>query len=72
MSKSVIVTVFILSFLIVYGDFMGPAIFLSGIRTTLPVAMTTGYVIRNGILLVPVLLDCRRLAPSPARFLQPN
>ncbi len=56
MSKSVIVTVFILSFLIVYGDFMGPAIFLSGIRTTLPVAMTTGYVIRNGILLVPVLL----------------
>ena len=57
MSKPAIVTVLILSFLTVYGDFMGPVIFLSGIKTTLPVAMATGYVVRNGILLVTVLLS---------------
>lgn len=57
MSKPAIVTVFILSFLTVYGDFMGPVIFLSGMQTTLPVAMATGYVVRNGILLVSVLLS---------------
>jgi multiple sugar transport system permease protein len=36
---------------------MGPVIFLSGNNTTLPVAMANGYVIRNGILLVSVLLS---------------
>jgi len=56
LSKPVFVTVFILSFLWVYGDFMGPVIFLSGQNTTLPVAMTTGYVLRNGILMVNALL----------------
>ncbi len=56
LSKPVFITVFILSFLWVYGDFMAPVIFLSGQKTTLPVAMTTGYVIRSGILLVNVLL----------------
>jgi len=56
LSKPIYVTVFLLSFLWVYGDFMGPVIFLSGQNTTLPVAMATGYVIRNGILLVSVLL----------------
>jgi multiple sugar transport system permease protein len=57
LSKPALVTVFILSFLWVYGDFMGPVIFLSGSNTTLPVAMANGYVIRNGILLVSVLLS---------------
>jgi multiple sugar transport system permease protein len=57
LSKPALVTVFILSFLWVYGDFMGPVIFLSGNNTTLPVAMANGYVIRNGILLVSVLLS---------------
>ncbi|TFG62458.1 MAG: carbohydrate ABC transporter permease [Spirochaetales bacterium] len=57
LSKPALVTVFILSFLWVYGDFMGPVIFLSGDNTTLPVAMANGYVIRNGILLVPALLS---------------
>jgi len=56
LSKPIVVTVFLLSFLFVYGDFMGPVIFLSGEKTTLAVAMANGYVIRNGILLVPVLL----------------
>ncbi len=56
LSKQVFITVFILSFLWVYGDFMGPVIFLSGQNTTLPVAMTTGYVLRNGILMVNALL----------------
>jgi len=56
LSKPVFITVFILSFLWVYGDFMGPVIFLSGQNTTLPVAMTTGYVLRNGILMVNALL----------------
>ena len=56
LSKPILVTVFLLSFLFVYGDFMGPVIFLSGENTTLAVAMANGYVIRNGILLVPVLL----------------
>lgn len=56
LSKPIVVTVFLLSFLFVYGDFMGPVIFLSGENTTLAVAMANGYVIRNGILLVPVLL----------------
>lgn len=56
LSKPALITVFILSFLWVYGDFMGPVIFLSGDNTTLPVAMANGYVIRNGILLVPALL----------------
>ncbi len=37
--------------------FMGPLIFLSGQNTTLPVAMAGGYVVRNGILLVSVLLS---------------
>ena len=57
LSKPILITVFILSFLWVYGDFMGPVIFLSGQNTTLAVAMTTGYVVRNGILLVSVLLS---------------
>jgi ABC-type glycerol-3-phosphate transport system permease component len=57
LSKPALVTVFILSFLWVYGDFMAPVIFLSGDNTTLPVAMANGYVIRNGILLVSVLLS---------------
>jgi ABC-type glycerol-3-phosphate transport system permease component len=57
LSKPALVTVAILSFLWVYGDFMGPVIFLSGDNTTLPVAMANGYVIRNGILLVSVLLS---------------
>jgi len=57
LSKPALVTVTILSFLWVYGDFMGPVIFLSGDNTTLPVAMANGYVIRNGILLVSVLLS---------------
>jgi multiple sugar transport system permease protein len=57
LSKPALVTVFILSFLWVYGDFMAPVIFLSGNNTTLPVAMANGYVIRNGILLVSVLLS---------------
>ena len=56
LSKPIVVTVFLLSFLFVYGDFMGPVIFLSGEKTTLAVAMANGYVVRNGILLVPVLL----------------
>ncbi len=56
LSKPIFITVFILSFLWVYGDFMGPVIFLSGEKTTLPVAMSTGYVVRSGILLVSVLL----------------
>lgn len=57
LSKPIIVTVFLLSFLTVYGDFMGPAILLSGDNTTLAVAMANGYVARNGILLIPVLLS---------------
>jgi len=57
LSKPALVTVFILSFLWVYGDFMAPVIFLSGDNTTLPVAMANGYVVRNGILLVSVLLS---------------
>ncbi len=57
LSKPALITVFILSFLWVYGDFMGPVIFLSGQNTTLPVAMANGYVVRNGILLVSVLLS---------------
>lgn len=57
LSKPALITVFILSFLWVYGDFMGPVIFLSGQNTTLPVAMAMGYVVRNGILLVSVLLS---------------
>jgi multiple sugar transport system permease protein len=57
LSKPIIVTVFLLSFLTVYGDFMGPAILLSGDNTTLAVAMANGYVARNGILLVPILLS---------------
>lgn len=56
LSKPILVTVFLLSFLFVYGDFMGPVIFLSGENTTLAVAMANGYVVRNGILLVSVLL----------------
>jgi len=56
LSKPIMVTVFLLSFLFVYGDFMAPAILLSGEKTTLAVAMANGYVVRNGILLVPVLL----------------
>ena len=56
LSKPILVTVFLLSFLYVYGDFMGPVIFLSGENSTLAVAMANGYVVRNGILLVPVLL----------------
>lgn len=56
LSKPIMVTVFLLSFLTVYGDFMGPAILLSGDNTTLAVAMANGYVARNGILLLPVLL----------------
>ncbi|MGQ9615925.1 MAG: carbohydrate ABC transporter permease [Spirochaetota bacterium] len=56
LSKPILVTVFLLSFLFVYGDFMGPVIFLSGENTTLSVAMASGYVMRNGILLVSVLL----------------
>jgi len=57
LSKPALITVFILSFLWVYGDFMGPVIFLSGRNTTLPVAMANGYVVRNGILQVSVLLS---------------
>jgi len=57
LSKPALVTVFILSFLWVYGDFMAPVIFLSGDNTTLPVAMANGYVVRNGILLVSELLS---------------
>lgn len=57
LSKPIIVTVFLLSFLTVYGDFMGPAILLSGNNTTLAVAMANGYVARNGILLIPILLS---------------
>jgi multiple sugar transport system permease protein len=57
LSKPIVVTIFLLSFLFVYGDFMGPVIFLSGEKTTLAVAMANGYVIRNGILLVSVLLS---------------
>ncbi len=57
LSKPIVVTVFLLSFLFVYGDFMAPVIFLSGEKTTLAVAMANGYVIRNGILLVSVLLS---------------
>lgn len=57
LSKPALITVFILSFLWVYGDFMGPVIFLSGQNTTLPVAMANGYVVRNGILQVSVLLS---------------
>jgi ABC-type glycerol-3-phosphate transport system permease component len=57
LSKPIIVTVFLLSFLTVYGDFMGPAILLSGDNTTLAVAMASGYVERNGILLIPILLS---------------
>jgi multiple sugar transport system permease protein len=57
LSKPIIVTVSLLSFLTVYGDFMGPAILLSGNNTTLAVAMANGYVARNGILLTPVLLS---------------
>lgn len=57
LSKPALITVFILSFLWVYGDFMAPVIFLSGQNTTLPVAMANGYVVRNGILLVSVLLS---------------
>lgn len=57
LSKPVVVTVFLHSFIFVYGDFMAPAILLSGEKTTLAVAMANGYVIRNGILLVPVLLS---------------
>lgn len=57
LSKPIIVTVFLLSFLTVYGDFMGPAILLSGDNTTLAVAMANGYVARNGILLIPILLS---------------
>jgi len=57
LSKPAVVTVSLLSFLTVYGDFMGPVIFLSGQKTTLPVAMATGYVVRNGILMVSVLLS---------------
>jgi ABC-type glycerol-3-phosphate transport system permease component len=57
LSKPIVITVFLLSFLFVYGDFMGPVIFLSGENTTLAVAMANGYVIRNGILLVSVLLS---------------
>jgi multiple sugar transport system permease protein len=57
LSKPIIVTVSLLSFLTVYGDFMGPAILLSGDNTTLAVAMANGYVARNGILLTPVLLS---------------
>jgi len=57
LSKPIVVTVFLHSFLYVYGDFMTPAILLSGEKTTLAVAMANGYVIRNGILLVPVLLS---------------
>jgi multiple sugar transport system permease protein len=57
LSKPIIVTVSLLSFLSVYGDFMGPAILLSGDNTTLAVAMANGYVARNGILLTSVLLS---------------
>jgi len=57
LSKPIIVTIFLLSFLTVYGDFMGPAILLSGDNTTLAVAMANGYVARNGILLIPILLS---------------
>ena len=57
LSRPILVTVFILSFLWVYGDFMAPVIFLSGQNTTLPVAMANGYVVRNGILMVSVLLS---------------
>ena len=57
LSKPALITVFILSFFWVYGDFMGPVIFLSGQNTTLPVAMANGYVVRNGILQVSVLLS---------------
>ena len=57
LSKPALITVFILSFLWVYGDFMGPVIFLSGQNTTQPVAMANGYVVRNGILQVSVLLS---------------
>jgi len=57
LSKPIVITIFLLSFLFVYGDFMGPVIFLSGEKTTLAVAMANGYVIRNGILLVSVLLS---------------
>lgn len=69
LSKPIIVTVFLLSFLTVYGDFMGPAILLSGDNTTLAVAMANGYVARNGILLVPILLSGIVLYLIPVVFI---
>lgn len=48
MSKPIIVTVFVLSFTGVWGDFITPNLLLNYDNTTLAVALTTGYVNDQG------------------------
>jgi ABC-type glycerol-3-phosphate transport system permease component len=51
MSKPIIVTVFVLSFTAVWGDFITPNLLLNYDNTTLAVALTTGYVNDQGFAL---------------------
>ena len=55
LSKPVIATAAILSFNAVWGDFLGPSLFLSQDNTTLAVAMTAGYTDLHGLPLLNVL-----------------
>jgi ABC-type glycerol-3-phosphate transport system permease component len=52
LSLPVIVTVFLLSFVSVWGDYIGPTLFLSQDNTTLSVAMSAGYADPHGNALI--------------------
>ena len=55
LSKPVIATAAILSFNAVWGDFLGPSLFLSNDNTTLAVAMSVGYTDPHNLPLLNVL-----------------
>jgi ABC-type glycerol-3-phosphate transport system permease component len=52
LSLPVIMTVFLLSFVSVWGDYIGPTLFLSQDNTTLSVAMSAGYADPHGNALI--------------------
>lgn len=48
LSRPMLVTAFVLAFNAVWGDFIGPNLFLNSSNTTLAVAITSGYVNNSG------------------------
>jgi multiple sugar transport system permease protein len=47
-SKPIVLTAFVMSFLVVWGDFIAPNLLLNQSNTTLAVALTSGYVNERG------------------------